>query len=373
VDVERLQQLVAERRRLDLEILDEVSRLEWQGSGYAQLWQVLMYAIRVAKAEARQMEQQASLLCPKVGITGQPIEPKLPAARAGMASGALSTHHAACIAKVVEKAPAEHANQVDAELAELAHEFHPSDLTRLGKRVLDTLVPDGDKPDDRAVTEIQNRLDLQEHEDGSLSGHFTLGAESAAHLLPLLSPLTKPQPGDDRTLTERQGDALAEVIRLAADSGNAPIEGGERPHIAVTVSLDTLRTGIGRATLDDGRTLTPEQTRRLACDAGVIPIVLGTRSEPIDIGESKRLADKRLRRALAIRDTGCAAPGCGRTPNQCHAHHVQHWADGGPTTLANMVLVCAFHHRLIHHAGWQVHMDDGLPVFTPPAWLRPAA
>jgi hypothetical protein len=151
------------------------------------------------------------------------------------------------------------------------------------------------------------------------------------------------------------------------------MEGGERPHIAVTVSLETLQTGIGKATLDDGRTLTPEQTRRLACDAGIIPIVLGSKSQPIDIGESKRLADKRLRRALAIRDKGCAVPGCGRTPNQCHAHHIQHWSQGGPTILANMVLVCQFHHRLIHHAGWQVHMNQDLPIFTPPTWLRPAA
>jgi hypothetical protein len=102
-------------------------------------------------------------------------------------------------------------------------------------------------PSTPAVVEAQNRLDLQEHEDGSLAGHFKVGAETAAHLLPLLSPLTKPQPGDDRTLSERQGDALAEVIRLAADSGQAPIEGGERPHIAVTVSLKTLQTGIGKA------------------------------------------------------------------------------------------------------------------------------
>jgi hypothetical protein len=289
-----------------------------------------------------------------------------------MASGAISADHVTRIAKIVEKVPA-HVDEVDAEFAELAHQFNPTELMRLGERMVDVLNPDGSGPGDETVVEAQNQLHLQEREDGSLSGRFELGAETAALLRPLLSPLTKPQPGDDRVLSERQGDALAEVIRLAADSGNAPVEGGERPHIAVTVSLETLRTGIGRATLDDGRSLTPEQTRRLACDAGVIPIVLGSKSEPIDVGESKRLADKRLRRALAIRDRGCAVPGCGRTPNQCHAHHVQHWADGGPTILANMVLVCAFHHRLIHHAGWQVHMDQGLPVFTPPAWLRPAA
>ena len=114
---------------------------------------------------------------------------------------------------------------------------------------------------------------------------------------------------------KRQGDALAEIIVFAADSGQASVEGGERPHIAVTVSLETLQTGLGRATLDDGRPMSPEQARRLACEAKIIPMVLDTKSNPIDIGESKRLADKRLRRALAIRDKGCAVPGCARTPN----------------------------------------------------------
>jgi hypothetical protein len=316
--------------------------------------------------------RQVELLCPKVGITGQDIEPRLPAARSAMLEGALSVEHVDTIAKIVELAPDEHAAQVEAELVEAAYQFNPRQIDTLGARILDLLDQDEPEPDE-SVVEAQNQLDIHEHADGSMSGRFKLGAESAAHFKPLLSSLTKPHPGDDRTLTERQGDALAEVIRIAADAGQAPAEGGERPHIAVTVSLETLQSGIGSATLDDGHTLTPEQARRLACDAGIIPIVLGAKSQPIDIGESKRLADKRLRQALAIRDKGCAAPGCERTPHQCHAHHVQHWADGGPTTLANMVLVCHHHHRLIHHAGWEVRMENGLPVFTRPAWTRFAA
>ncbi|TDP94942.1 uncharacterized protein DUF222 [Labedaea rhizosphaerae] len=373
MDLGELQSLVAERRRLDLAILDAISVVDWRESGYLHLWQFLMDALRATRREAKQLETQVSLLCPKVGITGQVIPAQLPVARAVMAEGAIATEHVTRIAKTVAAVPAEHADQVEADLAELAREFNPAQLARLGKRMVDALDPDGAKPADPTVVEAQNILDLQECEDGSLEGRFTLGAETAAVLRPLLSSLTAPQPGDDRTLVERQGDALAEVIRFAADSGQAPMEGGERPHIAVTVSLETLQTAIGKATLDDARWMTPEQARRFACDAEIIPVVLGTNSQPIDIGESKRLADKRLRRALAIRDKGCAVPGCERTPNQCQAHHVQHWADGGPTRLDNMVLVCQFHHRLIHHAGWQVHMDNGQPVFTKPPWAQTAA
>ena len=373
MDLGELYSTAAELRRLELKLLDDISRVDWKESGYSRLWRFLQDVLRVTATEAKRLERQVELLCPKVGITGQPIPPQLPAARAAMAAGAISRDHVNKIANAAELAPAEHADKIDAELTELAHQFNPTQLARLGQRMVDALDPDGREPTDPTVVEAQNTLDLQEREDGSVTGRFRLGAESAAVLRSLLSPLAKPQPDDDRTLSERQGDALAEVIGMAADSGKAPAEGGERPHIAVTVSLETLQTAIGRATLDNGQPLTPEQTRRLACDAGIIPIVLNTKSQPIDVGESKRLADKRLRRALAIRDKGCAAPGCARTPHQCHAHHIRHWADGGETRLENLVLVCPFHHRLLHHTEWQVHMHNGAPVFTPPPWLQHAA
>ena len=322
MDVGELQAFAAETRRRYLEFLDIISRTPWKESGYLHLWQFLMHTARIPAREARRLQHHVELLCPTVGISGQVIEPKLPVARAAMAEGAISAEHVHRIDKVIAQVPEQVAEQVEQELVEAAYQFNPTELAKLGRHLVDTLDPDGPEPADVTVTEGQNELDLREHEDGSLSGRFHLGAESAALVMSLLSPLTTPRPGDDRTLTERQGDALAEIIGFAADAGKAPMEGGERPHIAVTVSLETLQTGIGTATLDDGRSLTPEQTRRLACDAGIIPIVLGSKSQPLDIGESKRLASKRQRQALAIRDKGCAAPGCARTPHQCHAHHV---------------------------------------------------
>jgi hypothetical protein len=92
--------------------------------------------------------------------------------------------------------------------------------------------------------------------------------------------------------------------------------------------------------------------------------VLGAESQPLDIGRATRTIPNHIRKALIIRDGGCAFPGCGRRPRQCQGHHVTHWADGGPTSVDNLVLLCGHHHRLIHHSRWTVKINDGKPEFA---------
>src|ERR1044072_2810146 len=242
MDLGEFHRLVAERRQLDLQLLDVISGLDWQESGYRHLWQFLMHAMRITRAEAKRWEHHVDVLCSSTAITGQVIPPRMPVARDAVAEGAVSLEQVARIAAVVDQVPAEHAEQAEAELTEWAYQFGPTELRRLGQRMVEVLDPDGDRPGDETEVEAQNPLDLHEHPDGTVSGRFRFGVESAALLYPLLSSLTAPQPGDHRALPERQGDALAENFRLAADASLAPIDGGERPHIAVTVSLDTLQT-----------------------------------------------------------------------------------------------------------------------------------
>src|SRR3954470_17160113 len=119
MDLGELYSTVAEMRRLELKLLDDISRVEWKESGYSVLWRFLQDVLRVNATEAKRLEQQVELLCPKVGITGQAIPARLPAARAAMAAGAISGSHVAVIAKAVERVPDEHADQVEAELTEL--------------------------------------------------------------------------------------------------------------------------------------------------------------------------------------------------------------------------------------------------------------
>src|SRR4051794_7484149 len=125
------------------------------------------------------------------------------------------------------------------------------------------------------------------------------------------------------------------------------------------------------AVTETGVPLSAATARRLACDATIIPLVLGANSEPLDIGRATRLIPPAIRRALIARDRGCAFPGCRRPPRWCDAHHIKYWADGGETCLENLVLLCGHHHDLIHHSQWTVAIADGRPVFNPPAWLDP--
>ncbi|HCT81545.1 MAG TPA: HNH endonuclease, partial [Micromonosporaceae bacterium] len=146
--------------------------------------------------------------------------------------------------------------------------------------------------------------------------------------------------------------------------------GGDRPQIVVTMNFDDLAAKTGAGMLDTGGMLAPEAVRRLACDAALLPAVLGGQGQVLDVGRERRLFTGPLRRALVLRDGGCAFPGCDRPPRWTDGHHIKHWADGGTTSLDNAVLLCGYHHRLIHRNEWHVRIaSDGLPEFLPPHYM----
>ena len=124
---------------------------------------------------------------------------------------------------------------------------------------------------------------------------------------------------------------------------------GERPHVTVTVDYETLKGSVRRLAEIDGKPVTPATIRRITCDAGIIPIVLGSESEPLDIGRKTRTIPTGIRRAIEHRDAGCTWTGCGAPVSWCDAHHLIHWADGGPTSLNNLALLCRKHHTATHN------------------------
>jgi hypothetical protein len=175
-------------------------------------------------------------------------------------------------------------------------------------------------------------------------------------------------PDDARTPAQRRADALGEVCRQWLDLGDRPTVAGERPHVTVTAGAEVLRDGAGEPSeLDHAGPVDPALARRVACDGTIRRVVMAGRSEPLDVGRRTPVVSPALRRAVIVRDRGCRFPGCDRPHSWCDAHHVVHWADGGPTALANLVLLCRRHHRMIHErSGFQLLLEDGRPVFRRP-------
>lgn len=156
---------------------------------------------------------------------------------------------------------------------------------------------------------------------------------------------------DPRTAATRRADALLELIgrAVAAPEG---VTRTPRTQLVVTMSLEALLEQVrGTALADNGEVLSAATVRRLACEAGITPAVLGAPSEPLDLGHWERYFTRAQRRALALRDKGCTWPGCSIPYQWCEAHHAEHWADGGLTDLSNGTLVCGRHHTLAHQLG----------------------
>ncbi|QUQ66950.1 HNH endonuclease signature motif containing protein [Kutzneria sp. CA-103260] len=306
---------------------------------------------KITRAEARDLLRHAQLFR---------REAVREAARAGM----LSKQHLIVLDKTLAEAPEPDRDKVEAELLDKARVFDGAALRTLGQRILQLLDQDGKEPDDPDLAEPEREFHYTNRRDGSMVFRGKLDPESGAQLEAMLSPLAKPASADDtRTTPQRQGDALAEIIDLAAGSDSLPDEGGEKPHLALTMPLADFLAQRGTAEMDGSGPLNATSARRIGCDSTVLRVVLGAQSQPLDIGRATRTIPTQIRRALIIRDRGCAFPGCHRRPRQCHAHHVIHWADGGPTSTDNLVLLCGQHHRLIHHSHWSVKINDGAPEF----------
>jgi hypothetical protein len=342
---------------------------------------LLRQVLRISPRQARHRIADAHQVCSRVTVTGEVLPPVLPATAAAVQSGMLSEQHVQVIRQTVRDLPAHTADEtriwVETTLADQATHLDPIDLGKAALRIRAHLDPDGSLADERQAV-ARRELTFTPDLDGTVLLRGRLDNEAAAIVQAALSPLASPLPADvhgvkdPRTPARRRADALVEMARRLLDAGTLPTQGGQRPHMNITIRLADLTNATGTADLDTtGSPVTAATARRIACDAAIIPIVLGTNSEPLDVGRASYAVPQAIRRALIIRDRGCAFPGCDRPPQWCEAHHLIFWANGGHTTLYNLVLLCDCHHRLVHTEEWHIRIVDGHPEFIPPAWLDP--
>ena len=287
---------------------------------------------------------------------------------AALAEGWLRVDQADVITRAVDDLPADLVDlairrQARDALLEHAREHDARALRILGKRVLDVVVPEvGEKHEQRKLEEEEARalatasFNLVDDGHGRCHGRFTLptlhGRMLKEHLHALASPRRHPVPGEapqpaPLTTPLALGQALMEYVE-SYPTDKLPASAGSGLSLTVTLDLETLVRGVGAASLTTGERISASQARRLACRAGIVPAVLGTSSETLDLGRTARLFSPAQRRALVVRDRGCTADGCGLPPGLCHAHHDQPWSHHGTTDLTNGRLLCPRHHRLAH-------------------------
>ncbi|HEY2599887.1 MAG TPA: DUF222 domain-containing protein [Candidatus Dormibacteraeota bacterium] len=214
----------------------------------------------------------------------------------------------------------------------------------------------------------RRRLHVSQIGDGTFAIDGILDPVAGATVRTALESMAKRLgPDDDRSHKQRMADALAEVVNHALEAGRLPRRHGVRPHINLTTTLEGLKNEVGAPAADLELSL-PISTRtleRVACDCTMSRVLLA-HSTVIDVGRATRVVSAPTRRALRTRDRGCRFPGCDRQVNWSTPHHIVAWARGGHSKLPNLVLLCYFHHRLVHEGGWQVVHIGREFRFVPP-------
>ncbi|MGC4939152.1 DUF222 domain-containing protein [Kribbella sp. DT2] len=304
--------------------------------------------------------------------------PKYPEVNTALSSD-LHTGQAEAIVTALERIPCtamvplEDLRVAERQMVEAAEVLNPRELRKLGKAVRDTLDTDGPEPDEVRALAAET-LWLKRGDHGAEFGGYLAG-EHAELFETLIFAGSRPHltadgQRDPRSRGKRQADALTTILAAAAATGAAaPAHGDIKPHVTVTIDLKDLQSATGTGRLASGATLSAAAVRRVACDAGIIPMVLGTDSEPLDVGTEHRFVTRAIRHALNTRDRGCVV--CSAPPAMTEAHHITHWSDGGPTTLTNLALLCRPHHTEVHQGHWTLKFHEGRPHATRPSWSIP--
>ena len=340
-----------------------------------------------------------------------------PLAQTGQAltNGEVSVAHATVLSVGTQDLPAHVTVEAEPVLLDAARRLDPHRLRQVVGHL--QLVADPDGADHQTQRRHERRgLWTSPTLDGMVAIDGLLEPEAGQTLLAALEPLARPATANDvRSGGQRQADALCELARRSLEAGRLPQTGGVRPQLTVIVDLDSLQRGPGGlGGHTDLGALAPEACRRLACDGAVTrvlvtrqptghgaddrtgeqraptpgppdegadqglgarlqaamallpPVLGGAPSQPLDVGRTSRVVTPSQRHALAVRHGSCVFPGCQRPLGWCEAHHLVHWLDGGPTDLANLVLLCRAHHRAVHEGGWQLARGpDGRLTATP--------
>ena len=395
-----LEQLTSQAAALQTRLLAQASRgaggwedgsddPAWGSAAEIRSW--LAESLPVTRSEAARRIALAHAL-----HSGREVVTHAPVA-AALAAGRVSTEQARVIVEAVERVPGD-AVVGDRPARDLASEhlvdatrtWHVPGLRALGRRILEVVDPEGAQrreaariAAEEARAEERCSLSMAQDAGGCWVGRFVLPELAGSMLHKALTAIANPAREESsggaaeadeqhprRAPRLKMGEALCEYIERFPASA-LPAAAGGAATIVVTTRLDDLRADLdgqagdelidglgGTARLDAGGRISPGEVRRLACTAGLVPVVLGGSSQPLDLGRERRLHSRAQRLALTMRDGGCRAVGCDWPPGMCHAHHPDPWSHGGATSVENGLLLCPRHHRQAHSPRWKLELDE---------------
>jgi hypothetical protein len=280
----------------------------------------------------------------------------MPAVHEALAAGALSAGHADAIARAGNRLDDCQREELAAMAPLLVADAASTSVDRFARRVRDLARRISRNEGLRHDEKLRSQRAVRRWTDceGMCHTQVSLDPEADARFSAVLDAAVaaeRSKSDDGRTFDQLRADAFMAVVTAT------PVPGSRRPaELLVLIDLDTLRNGLrpgGVCETFDGQPLPPATVRRLACDAGIIPIVLDGDSVVVDVGRARRLATADQRRALRAVHRTCAAPDCPVRFGDCDIHHLEEWRDGGSTSLENLILLCSKHHHLIHEGQWR--------------------
>ena len=329
--IERIRDLARQRRLIDAAILDEIVEMDREDTakdaGYTRLPVLLAEVLHITRGTASRLVKQAEQITETLTPTGHVSPAPLPALRDAVVAGLVDGEHLDEIVKAMTALP-DWVSVADRELVETtltdtAASADPTVVREHAKILLDRFNADGQEPrHEDHLAEPTNSFTYQRTTDGGMDFRGHVERECAELFENLIHVFGTPKAEDPRPRKQRLGDAVSDVIDAATHAAKLPTTSGERPHLAVYLNWDVLTDAVGTATLESGTPLSASATRRLACDANIIPIVLGKDSVPLDLGRTYRLVKTDQRKALVARDKGCAYPTCTAPASWCDAHHI---------------------------------------------------
>ncbi|MDP9981365.1 hypothetical protein J2W14_000745 [Pseudarthrobacter oxydans] len=394
----------------------------WVDDGYRNTAEFLRARLRISAPEARRRLALAADVLPRAGLLGQPLPAAKEELAAAVAAGDVASRAATIVSLSLDRirhvsAP-EDAARMEHALTRTAVENDPDFLTRIAKRWTDALDQDGEEPDEQELRHRQGAFIRRAHR-GLQHVEIFATTDQFEHLLTVMNTATNPRVGiasgpdaskdaasqtgpgdssavdgdaddpaaaerlDQRTRPQRLLDGLVGGCKAALAAGDLPAAGGLRPQVMVTVDYrdllerlcgadtETRAPGSNAGTMMFTGPVTASTVRKIACDADIIPVVLGGQGRILDIGRASRVFPPHIRKAIAARDQGCAFPQCTIPAPWCEAHHISYWSRGGSTGAGNGTLLCSHHHHVIHKEQWTIQLRNGVPWFIPPPHVDP--